>query len=202
MLLALMAVAAALAPRWAASDPAHPTFAATLERSGLPIILGLLLSLTALALLIPLVRGLDRRWLWLGNLAGFLAILAFVVSPLAPLMDRERLQPIRQLARQARAAARPGEPLWVVGTKRYSTLFYGGETASFVSSKKAIRGGLKEDRASLGLSPFMQTARVFGDRSDLEALDWPAADVERLAKRGEQELWRVRLPQPSGEGRK
>jgi 4-amino-4-deoxy-L-arabinose transferase-like glycosyltransferase len=202
ILLAVMAMAAALAPRWAASDPAHPTFAATLERSGLPLILSLVLSLTALAVLIALVRGLDRRWLWLGNLAGFLSILAFVVSPLAPLMDRERLQPIRQLAREARAAARPSEPLWVVGTKRYSTLFYGGETATFVSSKKAIRGRLKNDRSSLGLSPLSQTARLFGDRSDLEALDWPATDVERLARRGEQELWRVRLPQSFGEAPK
>jgi len=125
-----------------------------------------------------------------------------VVSPLAPLMDRERLQPIRQLAREARAAARPSEPLWVVGTKRYSTLFYGGETATFVSSKKAIRGRLKNDRSSLGLSPLSQTARLFGDRSDLEALDWPATDVERLARRGEQELWRVRLPQSFGEAPK
>jgi 4-amino-4-deoxy-L-arabinose transferase-like glycosyltransferase len=202
MLLAVMAVAAALAPRWAASDPAHPTFAATLQRSGLPLILAFVFSLTALAMLIALVRGQDRRWLWLGNLAGFLGILAFVVPPLAHLMDKERLQPIRQLARQARAVALPGEPLWVVGTKRYSTLFYGGETATFVSSKKAIRGRLKDDRPSLGLSPLGHTARLFGDRSDLEALDWPAADVERLAKRGEQELWRVRFPQSPGEGPK
>lgn len=199
-LLTLMAVAAALAPRWAANDPAHPSFAAALERSGLPILLSGALALTALALAFALARGEDRRWLWLANLGGFLLMLAFVVVPLAPLIDRERLLPIRQLARQAKSLAQAHEPLWVVGTKRYSTLFYGGETAAFVSSKEGVEDRLRDDPASLGLSPLSRTARLLGDRRHLEALDWPAADVRRLAKRGEQELWRVRLPQP-GEDR-
>jgi 4-amino-4-deoxy-L-arabinose transferase-like glycosyltransferase len=194
VLLAAMAVAAALAPRWAANDPAHPTFAAALSSSGLPTVLSALLALTALALLAGLLRGEDRRWLWLANVAGFLAILAAVVAPLAPLIDRERLLPIRQLAWRAKALARADEPLWVVGTKRYSTLFYGGETAAFVSSKEGVADRLEEDRASLGLSPRSQTARWLGDRRHLEALEWPAEDVRRLAKIGEQELWRVRIP--------
>jgi histone H3/H4 len=35
--------------------------------------------------------------------------------------------------------------------------------------------------------------RLLGDRSDLEDLELPAAAVQRLVRRGEQELWRVRL---------
>ncbi len=194
LLLAAMAMAAVVAPRWAATDPAHPTFAAALSASGLPIVLGSLLGLSALALAFTVVRGNDRRWLGLANLAGFLAILAFVIPPLAPLIDRERLVPIRQLARQARSLARPEEPLWVVGTKRYSTLFYGGETAAFVSGKEGLQRRLRKDRPSLLLSPSSSTARVLGDRQVLDSLDWPAAAVERLGKIGEQELWRVRLP--------
>ncbi|MFN9621919.1 MAG: ArnT family glycosyltransferase [Cyanobacteriota bacterium] len=194
VLLALMAGAAALAPRWVATDPAHPTFAAALARSGLPFLLAGLLALTSLAVWLALGRARDRRWLGLTNVTGFLAILALVVAPLAPLMDRERLEPIRQLARQAHTLARPGEPLWVVGTKRYSTLFYGGETAAFVSGRESLEDRLQEDPASLQLSPSSQTARLFGDRRHLEALEWPAARVRRLARIGEQELWRVRLP--------
>lgn len=196
-LLAAMALAAALAPRWAANDPAHPAFPAALERSGLPLLLSAVLAITAFALAVVLLRRLDRRWLWLANLLGFLGLLAFVVPPLAPLIDRERLLPIRQLARKARSLAQADEPLWVVGTKRYSTLFYGGETATFLASKKRICEGLRGDRASLGLAPSSQTARLLGDRRDLESLDWPSADIQRLVKIGEQELWRVRLPHGS-----
>jgi hypothetical protein len=122
------------------------------------------------------------------------AILALVVAPLGPLIDRERLWPIRQLARQARDVARPDEPLWVVGTKRYSTLFYGGETAAFVSGRESLEDRLRKDPTSLQLSTASETARLFGDRRHLEQLEWPAARVRRLARIGEQELWRVRLP--------
>jgi 4-amino-4-deoxy-L-arabinose transferase-like glycosyltransferase len=194
LLLAAMAMAAVFAPRWAAADPAHPSFAATLEASGLPFLLASLLGLTALSLAYTVVRGNDRRWLGLASLAGFLSILAFVIPPLAPLIDRERLLPIRQLAQQARSLAGPEEPLWVVGTKRYSTLFYGGETAAFVSGKESIQRRLRKDRPSLLLSSRSRTARLLGDRQALEDLQWPANAVERLGKMGEQELWRVRLP--------
>jgi len=194
LLLAAMAMAAVFAPRWAATDPAHPSFAATLEASGLPLLLASLLGLTALSLAYIVVRGNDRRWLGLASLAGFLSILAFVIPPLAPLIDRERLLPIRQLAQQARSLAGPEEPLWVVGTKRYSTLFYGGETAAFVSGKESIQRRLRKDRPSLLLSSRSRTARLLGDRQALEDLEWPANAVERLGKMGEQELWRVRLP--------
>ncbi|MEB3259658.1 MAG: glycosyltransferase family 39 protein [Cyanobacteriota bacterium] len=194
VLLALMAVAAALAPRWVATDPAYPAFAAALAGSGLPLVLAALLGLTSLLLGVALLRTADGRWLWLTNVTGFLAILALVIAPLGPVIDRERLWPIRQLARQARDLARPNEPLWVVGTKRYSVLFYGGETAAFVSGRESLEDRLQEDPASLNLAPTSQTARLFGDRRHLEALEWPASRVQRLSRIGQQELWRVRLP--------
>jgi hypothetical protein len=93
----------------------------------------------------------------------------------------------------ARRQAQADEPLWVVGTKRYSILFYGGETAAFVSSRDRIKERWREDPASLGLSPRSRSLRRLGDRSDLEDLELPAAAVQRLAQRGEQELWRVPL---------
>lgn len=207
IVLAAMAGAAAIAPRWAASDPAHPSFAGALERTGLPWLLSGLLALTSLALVVILLQRRDRRWLWLANQLGFLVILAGVVAPLAPVLDRERLLPIRQLARQASSLARQGEPLWVVGTKRYSTLFYGGERAAFVSSREGIQERLQRDPASLGLTPAIQTARLLGDRRHLERLALSEPDVQRLARSGEQEVWRVqlhdgRLSSADGEGPK
>ena len=200
-LLAVLAAAAALAPRWAATDPAHPAFASSLERSGLPMILAVLLALMALAVVVALVRGSraeaggdgPRLLLALPPLAGFLAILALVVPPLAGLIDRERQLPLRQLAQEARRQARPAEPLWVVGTKRYSTLFYAGENAAFLGGRQALRKQRREDPASLGLEAGSRSVRLFGDRTDLENLNLPQEQIQRLAQRGEQELWRVPL---------
>jgi 4-amino-4-deoxy-L-arabinose transferase-like glycosyltransferase len=190
-LLALLSAAAAIAPRWAASDPAHPALAVALDRSGLPLRLAVLLALAALALVALLRQPARRPWLWVPDLAVFLASLALVVAPRAPLLDRERQLPLRELAVLARREAQVDEPLWVVGTKRYSTLFYGGETAAFVSGRQRIKERWREDPASLGLSPRSRSLRLLGDRQDLEDLDLPAAAVQRLARRGEQELWRV-----------
>ena len=192
-LLALMAAAAAIAPRWAASDPAHPALAVALDRSGLPIRLAVLLGLAALAMALLLRRTEQQRWVWLPNLAGFLAILALVIAPLAPLLDRERQLPLRQLARAAREQARPDEPLWVVGTKRYSTLFYSGETASFVSDLTPIRQRLVSEASELGLQPRTRSVRLLGDRRDLEKIALGPNQIQRLSQRGQQELWRVPL---------
>ncbi|MFM7087595.1 MAG: ArnT family glycosyltransferase [Cyanobium sp.] len=191
LLLTLLTVAAALAPRWAATDPTHPGFQAALQASGLPLTLTLLLALSAAATLL-LLRPSLRGWLWLPNLAGFLAILALVVAPLAPLVDRERQLPIRELARLARDAARPAEPLWVIGTKRYSVLFYGGETAVFLSGRRRIDSRLQSQPERLGLTAASASVRLLGDRRDLEALGFAAERVQRLARRGEQQLWRLR----------
>ena len=192
VLLGLLAVAAAIAPRWAATDPAHPEFAMALSASGLPLRLSLLLALSSLACLLLLRRPGLRPWLWWPNLAGFLAILALVIAPLAPLLDRERQLPIRTLARSARQAARTAEPLWVIGTKRYSVLFYSGETAAFISGREGLEDRLRDDPRGLGLTEASRSVRLFGDRRDLEELRLPADRIERLERSGEQELWRVR----------
>ena len=187
LLLAILAGAAALAPRWAASDPAHPQFGAALAGSGLPTLLALLLALTAAVLVVTLLGWpVGARWFALPSLAGFLAILTLVVPPLASLIDRERQLPLRELATTARAQALPGEPLWVVGTKSYSTVFYAAETAAFVGDRQGILERRRRDPTSLGLRPTSGSVRLFGDRADLVALRLTPGQIERLDRRGQQ----------------
>jgi 4-amino-4-deoxy-L-arabinose transferase-like glycosyltransferase len=186
VLLAAMAAAAALAPRWVANDPAYPEFGAALQASGLPIVLSVCLGLTALVLLVMVLRPAAAGALWLPSLGGFLAVLALVLAPLGALLDRERQLPLRQMARTAQAAALPGEPLWIVGTKRYSILFYGEPEAVFVSGRRQI--------AQLepgGPASASRSVRLLGDRRHLEELDLPPDAIEQLARQGELGLWRV-----------
>jgi hypothetical protein len=154
--------------------------------------LAILLALMALALGVLLLRPGGQSWLWTPTLAGFLAILALVVAPLAPLLDRQRQLPLRLLAREARRRALPHEPLWVVGTKRYSTVFYAGEPAAFVGDRTAIRER-RGNPDSLRLDPSTTTVRLFGDRDALERLGLPSSAITRLARQDQQELWRVPL---------
>ncbi|MCX5950953.1 MAG: glycosyltransferase family 39 protein [Cyanobacteria bacterium] len=193
-LLGGLALASLQAPHWAATDPAYPHLGAALASSGLPPRLAILLAAMALASAWLLLRG-QGRWLYLPNLVGFAGLLALVIAPLGPLLDRERQAPPRQLALEARRLARPDEPLWVVGSKRYSTLFYGGETARFVSGHDEVHDRLKEfEPGADGPSQRPSSIRLLGDRRQLEQLRLSDAAVERLARRGEQELWRLTPP--------
>jgi 4-amino-4-deoxy-L-arabinose transferase-like glycosyltransferase len=191
LLLSAMAVAAALAPGWVASDPAYPGFGAALSRSGLPLMLTLCLGLTALALLVLLLRPGATGWLWLPSLGGFLAVLGLVIAPLGPLLDRERQLPLRQMARTAQAAAQPDEPLLIVGTKRYSLLFYGEPEAVFVSDRLHIAQLVLQGPGALSLTPASRSVRLLGDRRDLEGLALAAEGIEILSRSGELALWRV-----------
>jgi 4-amino-4-deoxy-L-arabinose transferase-like glycosyltransferase len=194
LVFAALAPAVALAPRWAATDPAYPGFAGALSRSGLPILLALILAGTALGLIALLLRPGRPRALWLPNLLGFLLLLAAVVPGLAPLMEAQRQRPVRLLAERAGQLAGPSEPLWVVGYKRYSVVFYSGREARFLDSLDGVVEALRDspERGSEGTSVV-----VFGEEHGLRDLPRAVPGAQLLESRGGHQLWRLPRPRPS-----
>jgi 4-amino-4-deoxy-L-arabinose transferase-like glycosyltransferase len=190
ILLALMGVAAVLAPRWLETDPSYPAFADALRASGLPWLLAIPLLLAAAALVLLLCRA-GQGWLWLPNAAGLAAALALVIPVLVPLIDRERQLPIRELARLAAAEGKPGEPLMVVGYKRYSVVFYSGRPVLFVYSPQNALRSLSQ---AAGSTP---PASVLLLGSDPELLEFGLGpgDGTPLGRRDAHRLLRVPLQQ-------
>jgi len=196
--LGLMALAAALAPRLVASDPAYPDFAAALQASGLPQLLAGLLTAATLGLALLLLRPGGLAWLWLPNAGAFLGLLALVLPGLAPLLDRERQLPIRQLARLAGEIARPGEPLLVVGYKRYSVVYYSGRPVLFVHSADDARRELADRGAPGQPGPARPGAApasllLFGNDAELLEFGVGPGDGELLARRQAHRLIRLSL---------
>lgn len=191
-LLALMGLAAALAPRWLETDPSYPTFADALRASGLPWLLALPLLLAACGLVVVLWRSsTGLGWLWVPNAAGVAAALALVLPVLVPLVDRERQVPIRALARLAAERALPDEPLLVVGYKRYSVVFYSGRPVLFVSSPRKASRALRQDQSS----PPPTSVLLLG--SDAELLDFGVGpgDGTPLGRRDAHRLLRLPVEQ-------
>jgi len=187
-LLGLMAVAAVLAPRWLASDPSYPGFAAAVARSPLPLLLAVPLAIAAVAVVVLLRREpAALRWLWIPNAAGLAAALALVLPGLVPLIDRERQLPIRQLARLAAEQAHADEPLLVVGYKRYSVVFYSGRPVLFVGSARKARRLLEARR--------QHPASVLLLGSDQELLEFGIGpgDGTPLGRRDAHRLMRLPL---------
>ncbi|MEB3322293.1 MAG: glycosyltransferase family 39 protein [Synechococcaceae cyanobacterium] len=185
--LALLAAVATQAPRLAGGDPAYPGFGEAVALSGLPLRMALILALAAAGLAVLLLRPQARRLdlLWIPDAAAFLAVLALVVPGLAGLMDRERLLPIRELARVAGRVSAEDEPLLVVGYKRYSVLPYSGRTARFVSSPEKAR------REVAGLPPS-PTVLLFGSERELGRFGLAPGEGEEIASRRSLRL--VRIP--------
>ncbi|MCS5699917.1 glycosyltransferase family 39 protein [Cyanobium sp. FGCU-52] len=192
LLLALMAGAAAVAPRLAGGDPSHPGFAEAVAASGLPTTLALVLAAAAVAVAGLLAtggpKGLGR--LWGPNAAAMLAVLAVVAPGVGVLIDRERQQPVRDLARLAGQQARGDEPLLVVGYKRYSVLYYSGRPVLFVSGPDRARRALDERPGS---PP--STLLLLGSDAELKDFGLGEEQGSTLARRGSHRL--VRLPAAS-----
>ena len=191
-LLALMGLAAVLAPRWLETDPSYPAFADALQASGLPWLLALPLLIAALALGLVLWRaGQALGWVWVPNAVGVSAALALVIPVLVPLIDRERQLPIRELARQAAEQARPDEPLLVVGYKRYSVVFYSGRPVLFVSSPRKASRSLTQGPRSAPPSSVL----LLGSDAELLEFGIGPGDGTPLWRRDAHRLLRLPLEQ-------
>jgi hypothetical protein len=119
-----------------------------------------------------------------------LAVLALVIPGVGSLMDRERQQPVRDLARLAGKKARANEPLLVVGYKRYSVVYYSGRPVLFVSGPDRARRELGERSASLP-----STLLLLGSDAELKDFGLDEAEGFTLARRGSHRL--LRLPTAS-----
>lgn len=158
--LALAAMAAAVLPRFLKQDPDYPTFANALLHSGLPLWLPLIFLITLVLLLWILSSAQSLSLLWLPNATALSLLLAVAVPTILPVVDRERLQPIRRLGSVVGRLLEPNDRLVVVGFKRYSLLFYSDHSALFVASRQELFDALSKDHAAGNVFLF-GTAREF-----------------------------------------
>lgn len=192
LLLALISIAAVLAPRWIGGDPSFPGFAQAVAASPLPLLLALPAAAGAIAQAILLLAA-NRKpdllpRLWVADAAAFAAVIGLLLPTLTPLFDRQRLLPVRELALEARRQGSTGEPLLVVGYRRYSVVFYSGRPVRFVGSPREALELLKGAPARQAAGTLL----LLG--SDPELLDFGIGpgDATLLARRDSHRL--VRLP--------
>jgi hypothetical protein len=82
----------------------------------------------------------------------------------------------------------------VIGTRRYSTLFYAKRKAVFLGDAPEARKQLASAPAAVGVQPSTRSVLLLGDRAEIAGFGPASAQLKLLAKRGEQELWRLLLP--------
>ena len=204
--LALQAVLGgglALADRWVLliHEPELPTLPAELLASGLLGRSSVCFALAALAALLTAWRS-SWRPAWL--LSQQLAVSAFVVTALVPLIqlgDRLRQLPVRRVATAVLAERRPDEPLAMVGILKPSLHFYTGQVVLY---EGVVPNGplnlndrlLREQRRGQRPGPVTDDSSLLLviDARTAQLPHWRGLSHQLLGVEGLYRLWRVPRP--------
>ena len=178
-----LAIAAFISPKLAGSDPAFPTFGATLEASGIPVIFGVILTALGIFSAILLIKKNYRPWFWTSNLLFFVSLLTVVVPPLAPIMDSQRQLPFRELAKVVGQVAKPQELVFLMGYPRYSLVHYSQHRVEFLDDVNFAIDYLEDPTKVNSLSTVLiVTEPKFMDRFGLKAGDYQLIDEKGVYK--------------------
>jgi 4-amino-4-deoxy-L-arabinose transferase-like glycosyltransferase len=178
-----LAIAAFISPKLAGSDPAFPTFGATLEASGIPVIFGVILSALGIFSTILLIKKNYRPWFWTSNLLFFVSLLTVVVPLLAPIMDSQRQLPFRELAKVVGQVAKPQELVFLMGYPRYSLVHYSQHRVEFLDDVNFAIDYLKDPSKVNSLpTVLIVTEPKFMDRFGLKPGDYQLIDEKGVYK--------------------
>ena len=178
-----LAIAAFISPKLAGSDPAFPTFGATLEASGIPIIFGITLTALGIFSTILLIKKNYRPWFWTSNILFFVSLLTIVVPPLAPIMDSQRQLPFRELAKVVGQVAKPQELVFLMGYPRYSLVHYSQHRVEFLDDVNFAIDYLKDPTKVNSLpTVLIVTEDKFMERFGLKVGDYQLIDEKGVYK--------------------
>lgn len=177
--------AALYSPNWMGNDPAMPDLPALIRASGVMIRAAIIwgLAIAGGLALVGLGRG---RWLWSVKVVAFAAFILLSILPAYQLADQVRQQPLRSIAQRAIAQQRPEEPLFMVGFKKPSLVFYTQAPVTYIEQPRALRQQLLEPSEST-------SALVVGTPPEIAALAWPPAQQTSLVTTATYDLVRLQL---------
>lgn len=187
VLLVLMAIAAYISPQLVGNDPATPQFESLLRASGLPIIFSGILGLGAIACGLLLFKSQWRQTWWLVNIMTFLLVLTLVIPPLAPLLDSQIQEPSRLTAIAAQEVIKPNEPIFVMGYKRYSVVYYSQHPAVFLDDVHYAWEIVERENPS----QQPDTVLLIGENRTLDRFNLQPGDYQELHTSFPYHLWRV-----------
>ncbi|MEH2054379.1 ArnT family glycosyltransferase [Nostoc sp.] len=169
------------------TDPAISNFHELIQKSGIPVIAGLIWLVCAV-----LVAGflLIRRWNYVIsiNLIGFVAFLIFVLTPALFFIDRERQLPLRELSAVVLEAKQPDEELIMLGFKKPSVVFYSHIHVNYLGFPQEALQHIK-NQAAKGLKPA--SVLLLAEQKKFLQMDLQPDDYKSLSTKGAYNLVRV-----------
>jgi len=169
------------------SDPAITNFHEVIQKSGLPVIAGVIWFICAVLVAVFL---LNRRWNYIIsiNLLGFAAFLIFVLSPASFFIDQERQLPLRELSAVILEAKQPDEELIMLGFKKPSVVFYSHIHVNYIGFPQEAVEHIKK-QAAKGLKP--RSLLLLAEQKKFLQMDLQPDDYKNLSTKGAYNLVRV-----------
>ncbi|MEH1796950.1 ArnT family glycosyltransferase [Nostoc sp.] len=169
------------------TDPAISNFHELIQKSGLPVIAGVMWLVSAI-----LVAGflLSRQWKHIIsiNLIGFVAFVIFVLTPASFFIDRERQLPLRELSAVILEAKQPNEELIMLGFKKPSVVFYSHIHVNYLGFPQEAIEHIK-NQAAKGLKP--PSVLLLAEQKKFLQMDLQPDDYKNLSTKGAYNLVRV-----------
>ncbi|MEH2135373.1 ArnT family glycosyltransferase [Nostoc sp.] len=169
------------------TDPAISNFHELIQKSGLPVIAGVMWLVSAI-----LVAGflLSRQWKHIIsiNLIGFVAFVIFVLTPASFFIDRERQLPLRELSAVILEAKQPNEELIMLGFKKPSVVFYSHIHVNYLGFPEEAIEHIK-NQAAKGLKP--PSVLLLAEQKKFLQMDLQPDDYKSLSTKGAYNLVRV-----------
>jgi len=171
-------------PAQLAQRPSEARFVPLLFAADLPF-RGMALG-AAIALSI-LVLWLWRKYLllWVPNLSGMVALVAFILLPLLSIIDTERQRPLRQLAQTATANFQPGDEYVLMGHRKSSVVFYARQKVNFLRKPHHI------ERYVRTISSQSGALLIIGKADEIASLALPTDTYQALGEAGQYQLIRA-----------
>lgn len=179
----VLAIAALYSPNWMGDDPAMPDLPEQVRASGIMVWAGVIWGGAAIVGVgLWITRRL--RWLWAVNLVAFTGFILFSILPAYQLADEVRQAPLRDIAAEILTVREGNEPLYMVGFMKPSLVFYTQTTVTYVQKPEQFPEAMATETAPSLL--------LVGTPGELDALDWPEADLSPLLTTPTYELVRLR----------
>lgn len=164
-------------PNFIGYDPAAPNLGEIYAESELNLVGGVIWLVTAILLMVALLRR-HSHWLWGVNLLAMFLTFVLVLEPAVSLMDDIRQKPLRELAQLEVT----GEELIMVGMKKPTVVFYRQENVEFFSQVESAIAHLEESASESQL--------ILSHPRYIEEIE-EEAEITRLESKGEYELTRI-----------
>ncbi|VEP16963.1 PMT family glycosyltransferase, 4-amino-4-deoxy-L-arabinose transferase [Hyella patelloides LEGE 07179] len=166
ILVIALAIAFYLSPNWVGKDPATPKLSRLVAESSLPISGTIVWGLIAIAIAFCLTKIKFWRGIIAVNLIGFMAFISFVLIPTTFFIDIHRQVTLKEIAGIITEIQQSSEPIFLVGFKKPSLVFYTQQPVSFFKRRSDLRTHLAENQSNINSA----TVLIVGRTKDIEKI--------------------------------